>query len=301
MKKIFAFVFAMFICQFVFAQSDESLYVTQWHEIDSLIVEKNLPKSALEKVNALYTDAKSKKMDDEIIKALLYKLSLVDQTTEQDVNYQYKLFSDELSTTSNTIAKSILQVLLADNLNDYYNQNFWKNSNRKETIAFKEADITTWSNQQLLSTIDSLFEQSLLPAKELQQTSIEKFTAIIIKGNTPGTRPTLFDIIAHEALDYYETGMRYITEPEYAFQLTDPTCLATAKIFMSYNFSSKDSSSHLLKALHLFQQLMQFHKNDIDPTAFIDINIERIQWAYNRTNFDNHESLYQKALEDPRL
>lgn len=298
MKKLLLLLFILSCCLYVSAQTNENIYKDQWHEIDSLIVENDLPKTALEKVDALYADAKKKNLSDQIIKSLLYKLSLEDKTQEDDVNRDYKLFSDELAITSNTASKSILQVLLANNLNVYYNQNFWKNNQRKETITYKEADITTWSNQQLLSTIDSLFEQSLMPVSQLKQTNIESYSAIIIKGNAPGTRPTSFDLIAHEALDYYETGLRYITETVYAFKLTEENCLSTAAIFMNHSFASKDSSSHLLKALQLFQQLMQFHKNDPDPTAFIDVNIERIEWVYNRLNFETKDALYKSALLD---
>ncbi|HVX25663.1 MAG TPA: hypothetical protein VHB70_04945 [Parafilimonas sp.] len=64
------------------------------------------------------------------------------------------------------------------------------------------------------------------------------------------------------------------------------------------NFSSKDSTSHLLKALQLFEQLIQFHLNDVNPTALIDVNIERIQWAYNTITLENKDSLCEAALND---
>lgn len=298
MKKLLLLLFITSYSCYVSAQNNESIYKAQWHEIDSIIVEKDLPKTALEKVDAIYKDAKKKNLSDEIIKALLYKLSLEDKTQEDDVNRDYRLFADELANTSNAAVKSILQVLLASNLNDYYNQNSWKNSQRKETITYKEADITTWSNQQLLSTIDSLFEQSLIPATQLKQTNIESYAAIIIKGNAPGTRPTLYDLIAHEALDYYKTGMRYITETVYTFKVKEESCLSSTEVFMNYSFDSKDTLSDFLKALQLFQQLMQFHKNDTEPTAFIDVNLERINWVNNRVYFENKDALYKKALLD---
>ena len=43
---------------------------------------------------------------------------------------------------------------------------------------------------------------------------------------------------------------------------------------------------------------MQFHLTDANSTAWIDVDIERIQWAYNMVNFDDKEALYKNALLD---
>src|SRR5437870_5599937 len=139
MKKLLLLLLASINYFIISAQTNESIYKTQWHEIDSLIVEKDLPKSALEKVNVIYADAKNRKLDAEVLKALLYKLSLDNKTQEQDMNLEYKLLADEIFSTSNALSKSIVQSLFANDLNDYYDQNFWKNNSRKETLAYKEA------------------------------------------------------------------------------------------------------------------------------------------------------------------
>jgi hypothetical protein len=101
MKKLLLLFLATINYFIISAQTIESIYKNQWHEIDSLIVEKDLPKSALEKVNTIYADAKIKKLDAEVIKALLYKLSLEDKTEEQDVNREYKLLSVTISSHTN--------------------------------------------------------------------------------------------------------------------------------------------------------------------------------------------------------
>jgi hypothetical protein len=60
--------------------------------------------------------------------------------------------------------------------------------------------------------------------------------------------------------------------------------LANAAEFIQHDFITTDTASHHLKALQLFRQLMQLHKPDADPAAFIDVNLERIQWAYRKTH-----------------
>lgn len=288
---------AIICCSFVISAQTVSGYAKQWEEIDSLIVLKDLPKTALEKVKTLYDDAKVKGLHDEVIKTLLYRLSLEDKTKDDDINNKVVLLKAELQATNDAVSQAILSVILANTLKDFYSQNAWKNRDRKET-DIKEADIATWSNAQFKEIIDSLYEIALLPKQILRQTNTSAIKALLIKGNMAGRRPTLYDLLVHEALDYYKTGLAYLSRPAYTFELTDVHALANAKDFMQYNFVTKDTASHILKTLRLYQELMRFHKNDIDPSAFIDINLERIYWANARANIDSKEALYVSALSD---
>src|ERR1044072_8613888 len=181
------------ICFSLPLSAQQNIYKKQWQEIDSLIVLKDLPKTALEKVNILYADAKSKNIHNEIIKALLYQLSLSQKTTDEDINKQLVRVKHELQTTNNPVSRSILLSLLANNINNYYNHNFWKKRQRKEA-DYKDADITTWDNGRLIQTIDSLYTAALSPKQLLQQTATNPLSAILIKGNMPGTRPTVYDL-----------------------------------------------------------------------------------------------------------
>ncbi|MBC7720506.1 MAG: hypothetical protein H7068_00685, partial [Pedobacter sp.] len=48
--------------------------------------------------------------------------------------------------------------------------------------------------------------------------------------------------------------------------------------------------------MHIFQQLITLHKNDID--ALIDVDLERIQWVKQQAAIVGKEMLYKAALED---
>jgi hypothetical protein len=43
---------------------------------------------------------------------------------------------------------------------------------------------------------------------------------------------------------------------------------------------------------------MQFHLQDADPAALIDVILERIGWVYENGVMENKDSLYKTALED---
>ena len=269
-----------------------------WHTIDSLMVEKDLPASALAKVDSLYKAAKEQHRDDEMIKAVVYKLSIDSKITEHNINVTYRLLWNEMKDATTPVTKAVLQALLADKINKLYTQNIWQNQNRKTVPGNKDSDITSWSNEQLVAATDSLYEESLSQESLLRNINISAYAGIVLSGNTPGIRTTLYDVLAHQALDYYKTGLRYITEPAYAFKLTDKNCLAVTDDFIKAGFSSKDSASHLLKSIHLFQQLLAFHHNDLNAEAFVDVAIERILWVNTFGSFDNKDVLYVNALQD---
>lgn len=299
MKRIllFAFLLTGFFTT-TFAQMKDSIYKKQWAEIDSLILEKGLPKSALKNVNALYAQAKAEKQQGEAIRALLYRLSIKQQVTETDINRQIDAVEKEIAAANDDAEKSVLRVILANVYETYFENNSYRFYNRSVTINFKKADVTTWNADDFDKTITELYSEALKPSVPLQKQSIDKFNAIVIKGNTENLRPTLYDLLAHKALDHFKNSNNYITKPSFAFEIKEAAALAPADNFIDHHFSSADSASNLLQSILLFQQLMQFHQHDADPSAFIDVNLERIDWVNENGVMENKDSLYKNALED---
>src|SRR5205823_5924811 len=113
--------------------------------------------------------------------------------------------------------------------------------------------------------IGELFLASIENEKLLQQTSLESFDPIIIKGNSRYLRPTLYDLLAQQALDYFKNDEQDLKKPAYAFEIDQETAFAEAKSFAAYHFVTRDSLSLHHKALQLFQRLINFHLSDSKP------------------------------------
>ncbi|MHA4808776.1 alpha-2-macroglobulin family protein [Flavitalea flava] len=277
------------------AQIRPADYVAKWKAVDSLIEKKGLTQSALTEVNKIYAAAKQQNNDPQVIKALLYRMNLQAMTIEDGA----KKTLDELdkeSVTAKQPARAILQSILADAYWNYFQQNRWKFYNRTQTKNFVKEDIATWDAGDFQQKISALYISSLADEKLLQQTKLEFYDPIIIKGNARGLRPTLFDLLAHKALDYFKTGEREINKPAYAFELDDPMVFSEAAVFSRYLFTTKDSLSNHFVALQLFQRLIRLHLNDSKPDAFLDVDIERIVFANSFAVMDDKETLYTKAL-----
>ena len=130
----------------------------------------------------------------------------------------------------------------------------------------------------------------------MEQTKLEFYDAIIIKGNVRHLRPTLFDLLAHRALDYFKSDEQDINRPSYAFEINDNTAFYTAADFIHQKFITEDSSSLQHKALLLLQKLIAFHHNDSNPDALIDVDIERIEFVNEKGVQPNKKELYLSAL-----
>ncbi|MFC4231892.1 alpha-2-macroglobulin [Parasediminibacterium paludis] len=279
----------------LFAQQKPLNLTNNWIEIDTLILAKNQPKAALEKVNQLYIAAKERKDDIQLIKCLIYRIGLEDAVFDNKPNNAIQLLVSEIATSNNETAKSILHSLLASSYWQYYNAHRWQIYNRSKTAVANKQDIETWNADDFGAAISDNFSKSVANATLLQKVSIADYRTIILEGNATKLRSTLYDLLAHEALEYFKTGDYYLTKPSYAFELKDLRALSNANTFITTTFTSSDSTSHLLKSLQLFQQLLEFHSKGVDKNAFVDVDLERIEWVYQNLIGDK-ATVYLQAL-----
>src|SRR2546430_231727 len=159
-------------------------------------------------------------------------------------------------------------------------------------------------------------------ANTLKKTSVATFDDLLQKGSLPDNyRPTLYDFIAHEALKFYASGEQAAAKPEDAFELSaDSPVFDGAEKFMAWDPGSRrreeadkaggprtpnpppyvggyDDGSPVLKALRLFQDLLKFHRNDKDASAFIDTDIARLVYGYNVAFGEEKNARYKTALK----
>ena len=290
--------FSLTICFlfFSFFSIGQKNYLKEWKRIDSLIEKTGLIKTALKEVNTIYSSAKKENNDVQVIKALIYRMQLNDQLSDSGRYENIALLEKEISIAKEP-AKSILHSIAGASYWSYLQMNRWQFYQRSNTKGHDSKDISTWSMEQLHGRITSHFEQSLANVKTLQGSKLEKFDPILIKGNVRYLRPTLFDLLAFRALDYYRNDERYVTKPAYAFELNDSAAFADATIFIKHVFKTSDTVSLHHRALEVYQQLLAFHINDAKQDALIDADIDRLQFVRNFSTHADKDELYKGSLE----
>ena len=280
-----------------FSQAKPDSYAARWKTVDSLINQKGLPQSALTQVNLIYERARQEKNEPQLLKALIYRIHLQNGDQEDAGIRSITALEKEITDTKQP-ARSILQNILAGSYWSYYQQHRYQLYNRTNTINFNKDSVATWSADDFHKKIGQLYLASLQEQKLLQATRLDTYDPVIIRGtgNTRVLRPTLFDLLAHQALEYFQSDERDLTRPAYAFEIDDPAVFADAAVFVKHNFTTADSLSLHHKALLLFQRLIEFHLTDARPDALLDVDIERLNFAHSYAVMTDKDDLYATGL-----
>ena len=295
LKKLFVLVLS-FGTLAATAQTPKT-YSAQWKKIDSLINKAGLTESALAEVNKIYAEASREKNDPQVIKSLLYRMNLQMAKEEDPVQKNIISLEREIAIAPEP-SKSILKSIAAGYYWNYFQMNRWRFYNRTETVNFNKDDIATWSAEDFHKKIGQLFLESIRQEKLLQGISLERFKEIIERGNVRHLRPTLFDLLAHRALEYFRNDERDVNKPAYSFQLNERDAFANAPVFVNDSFQTRDTASFHYQALRLYQRLLRFHLGDQKPDALIDADIHRVQFVYQYSVRTDKDSLYLRALQD---
>lgn len=276
-----------------FTQSPDNDYREQWRKVEAF--EKDgLTMSAISQVNAIYELAKKDNNQPQIIKSLLYKIKLSENITEDATKKMIDTLQQEMAISPQP-AKSILQTITAQLYQNYLAFNRYRLYSVSNTVSFQKDDIATWSVKELQSKIASLYESSL-DYDGLKKIETASYSAIIAKGNTPDLRPTLFDLLAHRALEFFKSSENDVNRPAYAFEITDTKVFAPAEEFVKVTFESEDTNSLHLKALKIYQRLIAFHLNDVRP--LIDVDLARLAFVYRYAVSPGKNRLYILALKN---
>ena len=278
-----------------YSQTPVKTYEKEWKNVQTY-AKKNLPKSAFTEVKKIYDLAKKENQDAQVIKALIYMVGLQSDTRENNEMLSIREIESEII-TSKQPAGSVLKNILAELYWNYFQQHRWQLYDRTKTYNYQKHDITSWDAEDFHKKISELYLQSLQNEKLLQQTKVETFDAIVLKGNTRNLRPTLYDLLAHRAIDYFKSDERDIKKPAYAFEIDQATAFDPAENFITKKFVTSDSLSVKHKALLLYQKLIAFHLNDAKPDALIDADIDRIEFVKNNSVHPEKDQLYVKALD----
>ena len=265
-----------------------------WHEIDSLL-RKGLPKSALAKLEEMELDVRESKHPGQLIKWVKTKVVVVQDIEENSDWKNYQRFKEEIE-KADAPAKQVLQFYLAEYLNHWKRNNQWRIRQRSTVAESKDDDLRTWSIQKFENETSRLYIASV-SEKSLKGLSVTSIAPNVIKGKgTEGLRPSLFDLMAHEVLQYFMTENNFLTEPAYQFYVDDVAFFAEANIFANMKIESKDTTSRKLAALHLFQDLTKANLNTNNPDGLLDLELKRLTFVHQNFVGDSKDQLYLTAL-----
>ncbi|MEO6732277.1 MAG: alpha-2-macroglobulin family protein [Ferruginibacter sp.] len=272
-------------------------YSANWKKVEAF-EKKGLTKSALQEVMIIYNMAVKDNNDPQQIKSSIYQIKYR-QLVEEDSRENNIFFIDTLIAKAKNPVKNILQSMQAEMFWQYMQNNRYKFYNRTKLIDEKSKDISTWSLDKLHATISRLYKASLANDELLKQTKLEGYDPIIIKGeNTRQLRPTLFDFLAHRALQYFMNDERGLIKPSYHFTINNAAAFAPVNEFINASFTTKDTGSLQQKALLTLQEILKFHVKDSRADALLDADLIRLNFANQFAILEDKSALYENALKN---
>ncbi|MCW9041198.1 MAG: MG2 domain-containing protein, partial [Flavobacteriales bacterium] len=276
----------------VYAKGD--VYKADWKKVDSL-EQNGLTKSALTEVENIAKKAAAENNHEQIVKTLIVKAKLQSYVEENAfVNTLNEL--DSVAKTAEYPLNPMLHSIIGELYWMYYQNNRWKFYNRSATTNFENNDIATWDLKKITTETIKHYQLSIKNIDSLKRTPVETFDEIIIHKNGRKYRPTLYDFLAHRAIDFFMNEEPSITKPIYEFALDDSSYIMPFPTFSKLKISSKDSLSLKYYALQILQNLTNIHINDTNPSALIDVELKRLKFVKSYAAFDNADTLYYEAL-----
>ena len=188
--------------------------------------------------------------------------------------------------------RGVLEAVRANWTWGHFQANRWRYQQRTRGGA-DTTDLTTlaeWDLPGIVAEITARFAVAVGAAGSperaaLQKLPVAEWSAIIEKGTMADAyRPTVWDVIVRDAIEFAGSGERGLVAPEDAFEIgADSPALGTPEEFLNWQPETDktvtDTDSPLLDTLRLSRDLVAFHKADADRTAFLAADLDRILWA----------------------
>jgi hypothetical protein len=268
-----------------------------WKQVDTAI-NKGLPKTAIEVLDQIIPGAMQDQAYAEATKAICLKISLEGQIQGGKAEEMIVRLQDEI-VQAPAAMKPVMEAVLAHWYWNYFQQNRWRFVQRTQTAEPPGEDFTTWDLPRILAEIDKHFTLALAAEAELQATPIGLWDDLLEPGTVPDTyRPTLYDFLVFEALSFYNSGEQAGARPQDTFEImADSPIFAPVAEFLQWRPETSDTESAKLKAVLLYQDLLTFHLDDKDKSAFLDADLQRLMFGNNQALGPEKGTLYEAALE----
>ncbi len=306
LKKLIPYLIILFVITVNYnfqVKHPDADFKVLWEKVDNF-KNNGQPKSALAIVDNIYKLAKSNNNNPQIIKSLLYRISLQSSYQEDYTINSIHNFEAELQVAS-TPEKQILQSLIAELYHSYYSSNRWNIAQRQVIIDNKSKDIKTWSAQRLNEVIDKYYTASLKNNTLLKQIKLSNFADVLSKGDLSNFTfwPSLYDLLANRALNYFTSTDAQLSNIGSPAISNNTNFLQPANKFV--NISINPNKSSLNKALNIFQKLLAFHIKQNNVEALVDLDLRRLQYVFdnslqNKINTGNYITALKQLADSYR-
>lgn len=266
-----------------------------WKKVDSLM-NQGLPKSALELVNTRLAEAEKQGDMPEYLKASIYQLRLRSDFEENFIE-NYISETEKLLPSKPEPARQVLHSMVAELYWQYYRLNRYRILDQTVVQGNASADMATWDAAKFAGKVSEHYHASLKNSALLQSVDLKLYDPILEKAKgSKQFRPTLFDFLAHRAMDFFMNDEASLTKPIQPFVMRDAGLLAPPEVFTGLAIETGDTASFHFQAIKIAQQIERFHQNDKNPVPLMDATLKRLEFVKNSGNVPEANEVYLQTL-----
>ncbi|MCL2414524.1 MAG: MG2 domain-containing protein [Bacteroidales bacterium] len=203
---------------------------------------------------------------------LMDTVRLIAERDEDPLVRTIALFQSDLGNL-NAVEQAIVNSMIAESLWTYLQQNRWQIFERTPLANPDLTDVRTWDTRLLLQQTIMRYTASLEPREALQNLRVRDFKKILTLGDNESEiqRPTMFDLLAHRAINALSQHDMRLMQPQDGAMLND-------------------------KIDGIFQHLADFHLQEENPDILIPLGLQILAWARRAVFAENADSLYRYYL-----
>lgn len=249
-----------------------------WKKVEEAM-SNDQPKTVIELLGGIEAAAIADKSWGETAKSIVMRIGLGGRV-EGGPQAALQTMDAELAKAPEEV-KPILKVIQAHWYHSYFMQNRWRFAQRSATSQPPGDDIETWDLPRILGEVDNRFQAALEGKDAIRSQPIGLFKEVLSAAALGDTvRPTLYDFIAHQAIEFYSMEEVAASRPQDAFRIaaTDPV-FGSVDEFLAWKPETKDTTAPAYRALMIYKELLEWHRNDAERAAFFHCDLERIRWA----------------------
>ncbi len=261
-----------------------------WKRIEKALREGK-PKTAGELLTSVEQAAATEEAWDEVGRAIATRV-LVTNADRPGDDPQRLIDLAAATKAAAAPTRSVLEAIRANWTWGFFQANRWRFSQRTSQAAEdSDRDLTemaSWDLRQIVDEIQHQFAVALADEAGLKKLPVDDWVMLVEPGSMGAAyRPTIWDVVVHDAIAFYVMGERGFAEPEDAFELeASSPALQDVEAFRRWKPAGpnggetvSDTESPLLAVAGLYQALLAFHADDADRTAFLAADLDRLLWA----------------------
>jgi hypothetical protein len=273
----------------------------QWKQVDEADA-KDQPKTAITLLDQIALVAVQGEKWDDALFASARKAILQGRIEEGEQAYGALLRLEEARKSASPKMHPFLDALIAEWYVKYFLDNRWMFAQRTQIAGSEEGkDIGKWSLPRIVKEVGDRFDRVLTMPQRFFAYPIKDFSRCFTPGNVDDEyRPTIYDLLAHRAIDFYSSAEQGLLENDPDFIVTTEMPLfAQPEAFMKWaekEFSLKDSG--IKKALFITAQRLRVNQVAGRSIASADGDFNRLQLAKHLLGAVGVDAVdaYDKAL-----